>query len=56
MGGYTEKGIVVEPAYRGAALGLRSLVGYGSGAIAPLVFGAILDWRGGVASGTRAWG
>ncbi len=47
---------VVEPAYRGAALGLRSLVGYGSGAIAPLIFGAILDWRGGTAAGTGAWG
>jgi len=47
---------VVEPAYRGAALGLRSLLGYGSGAIAPVIFGAILDWRGGVGAGTRAWG
>lgn len=47
---------VVEPAYRGAALGLRSFVGYGAGAIAPLVFGAIVDSRGGVAAGAHAWG
>jgi MFS family permease len=47
---------VVEPAYRDAALGLRSLVGYGAGAIAPVIFGYILDWRGGVGAGTRAWG
>ena len=31
---------VVAPAYRGAALALRSLLGYGAGAAAPLVFGA----------------
>ncbi len=33
----------VKPSYLGAALGLRSLLGFGAGAIAPLVFGAILD-------------
>ncbi len=44
---------VVAPAYRGAALALRSLAGYGAGAVAPLVFGAVLDWRGG---GAGAWG
>src|SRR5262249_33265727 len=37
---------VVAPAYRGSALALRSLLGYGAGAIAPLLFGAILDWYG----------
>lgn len=47
---------VVEPAYRGAALGLRSLLGYGAGATAPVIFGSILDWRGGVGAGARAWG
>lgn len=47
---------VVEPAYRGAALALRSLTGYGAGALAPLVFGAILDLRGGAAGGPGAWG
>ncbi len=34
----------VKPSYLGAALGLRSLVGFGAAAAAPLVFGAILDW------------
>ena len=45
---------VVTPAYRGAALALRSLAGYGAGAIAPLLFGAILDWHG--ARTAAAWG
>lgn len=47
---------VVAPAYRGAALALRSLAGYGAGAAAPLIFGAILDARGGSAAGGSAWG
>ncbi len=34
----------VEPAYMGAAFGLRSLMGFGAGAISPLVFGIVLDW------------
>jgi MFS family permease len=33
----------VRPAYLGTALAVRSLFGFGAGAIAPLVFGAILD-------------
>jgi MFS family permease len=33
----------VSPAYLGSALALRSLFGFGAGAIAPLVFGAVLD-------------
>jgi hypothetical protein len=33
----------VHPSYLGAALALRSLLGFGAGAVAPLVFGAILD-------------
>ena len=45
---------VVAPAYRGSALALRSLLGYGAGAIAPLAFGAILDWRG--IENPSAWG
>ena len=47
---------VVAPAYRGAALALRSLAGYGAGAAAPLVFGAILDLYGGVQAGRIGWG
>jgi MFS family permease len=45
---------VVPAAYRGSALALRSLLGYGAGAAAPLVFGAILDWYGG--RSVQAWG
>lgn len=46
---------VVAPAYRGSALALRSLTGYGAGAVAPLVFGAILDWRGTSTAGAWGW-
>ena len=35
---------VITPSYLGAAFGLRSLVGFGAGAISPVVFGAILEW------------
>jgi len=35
---------VVNPAYLGAAFGLRSLVGFGAGGISPVVFGLVLDW------------
>ncbi len=33
----------VRPGYLGAALALRSFLGFGAGAIAPLVFGVVLD-------------
>ena len=33
-----------DPAYLGAAFGIRSLLGFGAGAVAPLVFGLVLDW------------
>ena len=33
-----------DPAYLGTAFGLRSLFGFGAAAVAPLVFGLILDW------------
>jgi len=46
---------VVAPAYRGSALALRSLLGYGAGAIAPLLFGAILDWYGIKSPGAWGW-
>jgi MFS family permease len=35
---------VVTPSYLGAAFGLRSLLGFGAGAISPLVFGVVMDW------------
>jgi MFS family permease len=34
---------VVSPPYLGAALGLRSLLGFGAGAVSPVVFGIVLD-------------
>jgi MFS family permease len=34
----------VDPSYLGAAFAMRSFLGFGAGAIAPLAFGAILDW------------
>ena len=46
---------VVAPAYRGSALALRSLLGYGAGAIAPLLFGVILDWQGTRNAGAWGW-
>jgi MFS family permease len=35
----------VDSSYLGAAFALRSFLGFGAGAIAPLVFGAVLDWN-----------
>jgi MFS family permease len=46
---------VVPAAYRGSALALRSLVGYGAGATAPLIFGVILDWYGARTVGAWGW-
>ncbi len=50
---------VVEYRYLGAAFGMRSLLGFGAGAISPLIFGAILDWTNPVASAHipyKMWG
>ena len=49
---------VVSPRYIGAAYSLRSVTGFGAGAISPAVFGLVLDWanRGGGSGGTLAWG
>lgn len=41
---------VVETRYLGAAFGLRSLLGFGAGAISPLLFGAVLDWTNPIVS------
>jgi MFS family permease len=46
---------VVPLAYRGSALALRSLLGYGAGATAPLIFGVILDWYGARTVGAWGW-
>jgi MFS family permease len=48
----------IKPAYLGAALGIRSLLGFGAGALAPLIFGVILDWTNTpaqAAHGTWGW-
>jgi len=49
---------VVETSYIGAAFGLRSLLGFGAGALAPLAFGVILDWTNPTGSGMQfnGWG
>ncbi len=49
---------VVSTAYLGSALGLRSLLGFGAGSLAPLAFGAILDWLTPAAAGGQyqGWG
>jgi MFS family permease len=50
---------VMEPAYLGTALGLRSLLGFGGAAISPLAFGAVLDWTNPAAAGQHqytTWG
>lgn len=49
----------MEPSFLGAALGLRSFLGFGGAAIAPLAFGAVLDWSNPLLSGQRlylSWG
>lgn len=46
---------VVEPAYLGAAFGLRSLIGFGAGALAPLVFGVVLDMTNPGRTGSAAY-
>lgn len=35
---------VADPGYMGVAFGIRSLLGFGAGTVAPLVFGLVLDW------------
>ena len=50
---------VVDPAYLGSALGLRSLVGFGAGAVSPLAFGVVLDWTNPMVEGQQlysTWG
>lgn len=49
----------VHAAYLGAALGLRSLIGFGAAALAPVVFGLVLDHTnppGGGGRGYAVWG
>jgi MFS family permease len=46
----------VRPAYLGTALAIRSLLGFGAGAVAPLVFGAILDATNPAGGAPTTWG
>ncbi len=46
----------VPPAYLGATLAIRSLLGFGAGAISPLVFGLVLDLCNGAGLQDSAWG
>ncbi len=46
----------VRPAYLGSGLALRSLLGFGAGAIAPLVFGRVLDLTNPPGATPTHWG
>jgi len=46
----------VRPAYLGAALAVRSFLGFGAGAIAPLAFGAVLDATNPPGVAPAVWG
>jgi MFS family permease len=46
----------VRPERLGSALAVRSLLGFGAGAIAPLVFGWVLDLYGGHTASVAGWG
>ena len=46
----------VNPSYLGSALALRSLLGFGAGAVAPLAFGVVLDASNPPAAMPTVWG
>jgi len=46
----------VKPERLGTALAVRSLLGFGAGAIAPFVFGGVLDLYGGRNASVAGWG
>jgi MFS family permease len=46
----------VPPAHLGATLALRSMVGFGAGAMAPLAFGAVLDATNAADTAPTQWG
>lgn len=46
----------VDPAHLGATLALRSMTGFGAGAIAPLAFGAVLDATNVADTAPTLWG
>jgi MFS family permease len=49
---------LINPRFLGAAYSLRSVLGFGAGAIAPWVFGLVLDWgkAGPIQSENVVWG
>ncbi|MDP1984608.1 MAG: MFS transporter [Sulfuritalea sp.] len=48
---------LTDPRYLGAAYSLRSVLGFGAGAISPWVFGLVLDWgRAGALPDHLIWG
>jgi MFS family permease len=46
----------VEPGYLGSILAVRSLLGFGAGGIAPIVFGAVLDLTNPPGTAPEIWG
>ena len=46
----------VPPSQIGFAFSVRSVLGFGVGAISPWVFGVVLDWAGAGDPGQQAWG
>jgi MFS family permease len=48
---------VVSPSYLGSAFGIRSMLGFGAGALSPIVFGLVLDWTnaGGLVYSIWGW-
>lgn len=47
---------VVDPGYLGSMLAVRSLLGFGAGAIAPLIFGVVIDLTNPNYSPIKNWG
>lgn len=46
----------VEPGYLGTVLAVRALLGFGVGAVSPIVFGVVLDIANGASSTVSGWG
>jgi len=47
---------VVEPSHLGSILAVRSLLGFGAGGIAPIVFGVVLDLTNSPNTAPETWG
>ncbi|MFO7462356.1 MAG: MFS transporter [Desulfatiglandales bacterium] len=47
---------VVSPSYLGSAFGIRSMLGFGAGALSPVVFGAVLDLTNPGQQAYTTWG